>query len=804
MPCTSPVYMCPSASLDNSIYLVAGDRLSVRSSSHAGSDTCRSNAFTSGATSPRFMRLLDTSTGHFVSFDDPRDVRYAILSHVWAKERQPNYIPEQTYQDILAIKAAEPPGAEILTKLSWKIQKACEVAREHGFGFIWVDSCCINKTSSAELSEAINSMFQWYSWAKVCYAFLYDVDDKENHEAVGSHFRRSRWFKRGWTLQELIAPQEVLFLSKEWTLIGTKHSLSVAIWHASGIDPLVLKHERPLASVCVAERMSWAAPRETSKVEDAAYSLIGIFDVNMTPKYGEGTYSFVRLQRTILKRDPDQSLFTWGNCIPLHQLSLARLPSLQRSDLMSEPEPYLLAPHPSNFRDVPRSRDSSHITSITRDQLAQRLGRKVRNAEYIPTSDGIRTTFPIVRYRLDSGGELFLALLSCKDGAGDLMALVLRLSQPTSPDAPMFVGALLGAVPEAGVAFESLSRDYFRLVSLSPEEVNACRDNTPEDSETYIHDLPRIQHVPPRVRSIHNILTTHPFNSEPLNVSLARWSPLLLTRKGYRIETNSQPANRSHIFTLRGGNETITIEFGQCNCSRGRNEGWLRAQVVHLEKASCEEEHVRSWVCRDGVASTSFRLSTRSDRDRYLRLTLSLDHPPGSPSQRSYIIDIQILTFPLDPAAPQRSPPRLLTPPVSPDIDLMNALQIPGAPGAFSESPSSEEFPYPPPTARAIQNTGVPDTQGGSRPERLITVQRNTHLRSRTQDPFEDTRTTRKSRSRVPLQCSLSDIYPGQNAYHERSPKRTSQHRHGMSQSSVAQREQERSPARSSTHASAR
>ncbi len=688
------------------------------------------------------MRLLDTSTGRFVSFDDPRDVRYAILSHVWAKKGQLNYVPEQTYQDILAIMASEPPGADIRSKLSRKIEKACEVAREHGFGFIWVDSCCINKASSAELSEAINSMFQWYSLAKVCYAFLYDVDDEKNPEAVGSHFRGSRWFKRGWTLQELIAPQEVLFLSKEWALIGTKHSLSIAIWHASGIDPLVLKHERPLASVCVAERMSWAAPRETSKVEDAAYSLIGIFDVNMTPKYGEGTYSFVRLQRTILKRDPDQSLFTWGNCIPLRQLSLARLPRLQHSELMSQPEPYLLAPHPSNFRDVPRSRDASHITSITRDQLAQRLGRKVRNPEYIPTSDGIRTTFPIVRYRLDSGGELALALLSCQDGAGDLMALVLRLSQPASSDAPMFVGALLGAVPEAGIV--SLSRDYFRLVSLSPDEVDACRENTLEDSETYVHDLPRIQLVPPRVRSVHNILTTHPFNSEPLNLTLARWSPSLLARKGYRIETNSQPANRSHAFTLRGGNETITIEFGQCICSRGRNEGWLRAQVVHLEKASCEEEHVRSWVCRDGVASTSFRLSSRSDRNRHLRLTLSLDHPPGSPSQRSYIIDIQMLTFPLDPADPQRSPSRLFDPPLSPDGGLLNALRVPTH-EVFSESPSSEEFPESPPTAHGVQNTRMSesDSQGGlPRPGGRSTVQSDAHARShRThEDPMAMTR----------------------------------------------------------------
>ncbi|EJF56991.1 HET-domain-containing protein, partial [Dichomitus squalens LYAD-421 SS1] len=235
------------------------------------------------------MRLLDTRTGEFFWVDDPRTVRYAILSHVWSTT-QGGF--EQTYDDI---------------------RRFCETALNDGFELGWADSCCIDKSSSTELSESISSMHSWYRYAGVCYAFLQDVD-----KSAGDHdlehweqFRSSKWFTRGWTLQELLAPSVVLFLSNSWDVIGSKHTLASIVSEVTRIDRAVLTFERPLDKVSVARRMSWAAARKTTREEDRAYSLMGIFGVNITVSYGEGRYSFIRLQEEILKHIPDQTIFAW-------------------------------------------------------------------------------------------------------------------------------------------------------------------------------------------------------------------------------------------------------------------------------------------------------------------------------------------------------------------------------------------------------------------------------------------------------------------------------------------------------------
>ncbi|TBU47153.1 heterokaryon incompatibility protein-domain-containing protein, partial [Dichomitus squalens] len=239
------------------------------------------------------MRLLDTVTGQFVEVSDPAAVEYAILSHTWDPKG------EQSYQELKAIQECYRPGSE-------KTRRACAVARAHGHRLIWIDASCVDRTSSAELSEAINSMFRWYRDASVCYAYLADDPRAEN-----SAFRHSRWFRRGWTLQELIAPPVVVFLSLDWRFLGTKASLSRVVEAVTGIDRPVLLHRMRLDEVSVARRMSWAAERRTTRAEDEAYSLLGIFDVNMPTLYGEGRRAFVRLQEEIMKRIPDQSLFTW-------------------------------------------------------------------------------------------------------------------------------------------------------------------------------------------------------------------------------------------------------------------------------------------------------------------------------------------------------------------------------------------------------------------------------------------------------------------------------------------------------------
>ena len=155
--------------------------------------------------------------------------------------------------------------------------------------YAWVDTCCIDKSSSAELSESINSMFKWYRQATTCYAYLEDVDthDPADFKSPDSSLSKSRWFRRGWTLQELVAPRNVTFYNAKWEKIGDKKDHVLELEAITGIDPDVLGGKAPQA-VPIAWRMSWAADRETTRIEDVAYSLLGIFDINMPLLYGEG------------------------------------------------------------------------------------------------------------------------------------------------------------------------------------------------------------------------------------------------------------------------------------------------------------------------------------------------------------------------------------------------------------------------------------------------------------------------------------------------------------------------------------
>ncbi|EIW51956.1 HET-domain-containing protein, partial [Trametes versicolor FP-101664 SS1] len=176
---------------------------------------------------------------------------------------------------------------------------------------VWSDACCIDKSSSAELSEAINSMYEWYRLAHVCYVYLEDVPDGDIPSDHTSRFRDSKWHKRGWTLQELIAPERIEFLTRTWRFLGTKIGLASTLEEITGVDFDILTGRATVDSANVARRMSWAAERETSRIEDQAYSLMGIFGVHMSPIYGEGDNAFLRLQEEIIRTIPDHSMFAW-------------------------------------------------------------------------------------------------------------------------------------------------------------------------------------------------------------------------------------------------------------------------------------------------------------------------------------------------------------------------------------------------------------------------------------------------------------------------------------------------------------
>ena len=319
------------------------------------------------------MWLLRARTYALKFFHSPQTAPpYAILSHTWEDD-------EVLFKDIGDLKKAK-------AKSGWqKIEYICRQALEDGLEWTWVDTCCIDKSSSAELSEAINSMFKWYQCSTVCYVYLCDLtmtaalrDDApivrawlERAEHTTLHraeasllgvytskvlwleqqaifkkmtsetmsalrndyegysrpcnewdislvntlgaFSKAKWWSRGWTLQELLAPRSVVFMDRHWQQIARLPQIVVTVSTISSVDVAVLLKTAPLQSRCIAERLSWASTRSTTREEDTAYALLGIFDANMPLLYGEGSRAFKRLQEIVSLRLNDLSIYAWLN-----------------------------------------------------------------------------------------------------------------------------------------------------------------------------------------------------------------------------------------------------------------------------------------------------------------------------------------------------------------------------------------------------------------------------------------------------------------------------------------------------------
>ncbi|KAH8647267.1 hypothetical protein BX600DRAFT_484540 [Xylariales sp. PMI_506] len=235
------------------------------------------------------MRLLSVdSSGKLKLTKDLTDniPAYAILSHTWGPDEE-----ELTLQDVIEQKGRDKKGYR-------KIEFCSSQAESGGLRYFWIDSCCIDKTNNTELSQAINSMFRWYCDAAKCYVYLSDVSLRQ-YPSWQTQFQRSRWFTRGWTLQELVAPREVLFFSCEGNYLGSKNSLQHRIQDITGINISALL-STPLSTFSRKERMLWAKDRMTKLEEDRAYCLLGIFEVHMPLIYGEGVKSaFLRLEDAV-------------------------------------------------------------------------------------------------------------------------------------------------------------------------------------------------------------------------------------------------------------------------------------------------------------------------------------------------------------------------------------------------------------------------------------------------------------------------------------------------------------------------
>lgn len=243
------------------------------------------------------MRLLNTRIFELKGFFTKEAPSYVILSHRWDEI-------EITFKDVMKRRNLHAAG--------WsKVRNCCSFARKRGYQWVWIDTCCIDKRSSAELSESINSMYNWYKDAEECYAYLNDVPyRKDSHGGYcdKAAFQASKWFTREWTLQELLVPDIVLFVDKDWQgTIGSKATLRKIVSEVTGIQNLGTDWRLEI----IATKMSWASQKVCTREEDLAYCLLGLFNVNMPLLYGEGSKAFFRLQLEILKSSDNETMFAW-------------------------------------------------------------------------------------------------------------------------------------------------------------------------------------------------------------------------------------------------------------------------------------------------------------------------------------------------------------------------------------------------------------------------------------------------------------------------------------------------------------
>ncbi|KAM5342311.1 hypothetical protein ACJ41O_013277 [Fusarium nematophilum] len=335
------------------------------------------------------MRLLHSSRLHLRTFFGNEIPPYAILSHTWDQDEflynhlRSGLAELQLLQTLKTSSTRHQPPT--MTRGLYKVLMTCLTAEHLGLEWVWVDTCCIDKSSSTELSESINSMFRWYAKSAICFAFLEDVTLEPDGKFPA--LEQSRWFTRGWTLQELIAPHRILFYGRNWGFLGPSNHILPRLAAITGIKEALLDNcEKSLPSnqsapsgqklcCCSVRRdvsavlqnesavtkMKWAATRRLTREEDIAYCLLGIFNVNMPLIYGEGAVqAFYRLQREIINSVADQSLLLFldpGDAVE------------SRDTCSSRTTTTLLAEHPSWFL---------HSGTIER---IQRRGRAVMFSE---------------------------------------------------------------------------------------------------------------------------------------------------------------------------------------------------------------------------------------------------------------------------------------------------------------------------------------------------------------------------------------------------------------------------------------
>ncbi|KAI9067442.1 HET-domain-containing protein [Trametes sanguinea] len=570
------------------------------------------------------MWLLRTRTAELEYFNSPHDVKggYAILSHVWDS-------CEQSFQELQALHSqlVSTNRTDLLrSRVSDKVRECCILAESHGYEWLWIDTCCIDRSSSAELSEAINSMFQWYALAQVCYAYLEDVPSDQDIHRHGSAFRRSKWFTRGWTLQELIAPRSLLFVARDWTVIGTKASLAALLEDITGIDADVLTFRRQLGDVSVARRMWWASARRTTRIEDEAYCLMGIFGVHMATIYGEGRRSFLRLQEEILKRTSDQTLFAWGNVLPIRTTPFREQMSHNRYHSDSHifaPSPAAFA-HSGNMYPVPMQVAAENavrtlgiskwvLDNSSRTPMHKR-GKddpwKIPLPDFIVTSHGVRAELLVVEASAGKS-KLAIAVLACKDrSTGSFVGLLLRrrVDSETGIKWPRYyVGiTICGMNPWMRLRYRLSQVDWARhALSFNSSGISARWERL------YISHRPPSRSPAPRIQS-----------DAAFRFVFPRWLAAELAKLGFAPD-RELPETRASAVKLAENASIATFTFTHCHVPEAfrihiglcRKVPWATTSFVYLGPHATrpldahEETSVASVVPQPQHANSPLRTS---------------------------------------------------------------------------------------------------------------------------------------------------------------------------------------------------
>ncbi|KAF2751060.1 hypothetical protein M011DRAFT_492368 [Sporormia fimetaria CBS 119925] len=273
------------------------------------------------------MRLLDALTLEFHTFTEGQVPPYLVLSRTWREGHEVNYQDMRWLQALRLMPKESHSGYP-------KILNTAQIAVEQHIWFIWVDTVCIDKSSSSEPQEANNSMYQWYKTSHSCVVYLDDITTGSNENMRLDSILETRWITRGWTLQELIAPLEAVFYDSNWEYMCSKSRSVGSLSRLLAIPEQVIA-TGDTSDCCVANIMSWAASRQTTRVEDVAYSSLGLFDIQMPLLYGEGCKAFERFQEAIIQRSGDDSIFAWRTA--------KKEPSVYRGLLAKSPEEFKAA-----------------------------------------------------------------------------------------------------------------------------------------------------------------------------------------------------------------------------------------------------------------------------------------------------------------------------------------------------------------------------------------------------------------------------------------------------------------------------